>query len=153
MHGRSRSYTGGIAALGLALAGAVVAAVPAQAAVSASAPVVLHEVYGGGGNSGAPFNRDFVELSNPGAAPVDLTGWTVQYASATGTAWQTHAADRHDRRRRLPARRRGVRRGRRGDRHPVRRGRHDRHEPARPGKVALVQLLDRAHLRGHGLRE
>ncbi|WP_449385334.1 ExeM/NucH family extracellular endonuclease [Cellulomonas soli] len=91
MHGRSRSLTGGVTALALVLAGAVVAAVPAQAAVSSGAPVVLHEVYGGGGNSGAPFNRDFVELYNPGSAPVDLGGWAVQYASAGGTTWQTTA--------------------------------------------------------------
>ncbi len=27
--------------------------------------VVISQVYGGGGNSGAPFNKDFVELYNP----------------------------------------------------------------------------------------
>lgn len=88
MRGRSRSFVGGVAALGLVIAGAVVAG-PAQAAVSVGAPVLIDEVYGGGGNSGAPYNRDFVELYNPGAGAVDLTGWAVQYASATGATWQT----------------------------------------------------------------
>jgi endonuclease G len=52
--------------------------------------IVISQVYGGGGNSGATFNRDFVELYNPTTSTVDLGGWTIQYASATGTStWQT----------------------------------------------------------------
>ncbi|WP_190285707.1 lamin tail domain-containing protein [Montanilutibacter psychrotolerans] len=54
----------------------------------APAQVVLSQVYGGGGNSGAPLKSDFIELHNNGATPVDLTGWSVQYASAAGTSWQ-----------------------------------------------------------------
>jgi endonuclease G len=50
--------------------------------------VVISQVYGGGGNSGATFRNDFVELYNPTTGPVDLGGWTIQYGSATGTAWQ-----------------------------------------------------------------
>jgi gliding motility-associated-like protein len=46
--------------------------------------VVISEVYGGGGNSGATYKNDFIELYNPTNAAVDLTGWSVQYASATG---------------------------------------------------------------------
>lgn len=47
--------------------------------------VVISQVYGGGGNSGAIYNRDFVELYNPTDETFDLAGWTLQYASATGT--------------------------------------------------------------------
>lgn len=47
--------------------------------------VVISQVYGGGGNSGATYTHDFVELFNAGAAPVSLAGWSVQYGSATGT--------------------------------------------------------------------
>lgn len=47
--------------------------------------VVIHEVYGGGGNAGAPFTNDFVELFNQSSAPIDLTGYVVAYASAAGT--------------------------------------------------------------------
>lgn len=47
--------------------------------------VVISEVYGGGGNSGATYKNDFIELYNPTLSAVDLTGWSVQYASATGT--------------------------------------------------------------------
>ncbi|WP_333696768.1 lamin tail domain-containing protein, partial [Flavobacterium sp.] len=46
--------------------------------------VVISQVYGGGGNTGASYNRDFIELFNPTASSVTLTGWTVEYASATG---------------------------------------------------------------------
>jgi len=67
------------------VAGALV--VPAQA--SATSPdVVISEVYGGGGNSGATLTNDFIELYNRGSAPVDLATWSVQYASAAGTSWQ-----------------------------------------------------------------
>lgn len=50
-------------------------------------PTELHisQVYGGGGNSGAPFTHDFVELFNAGAAPVSLAGLTLRYASAAGS--------------------------------------------------------------------
>lgn len=47
--------------------------------------VRISQVYGAGGNSGAAYNADFVELYNAGTAPQELTGWSVQYASATGT--------------------------------------------------------------------
>ncbi|MEZ4681714.1 MAG: lamin tail domain-containing protein [Caldilineaceae bacterium] len=50
--------------------------------------IVISQVYGGGGNSGATYTNDFIELFNRGAAPVDLSGWSVQYASATGPTWQ-----------------------------------------------------------------
>ena len=49
--------------------------------------VVISEVYGGGGNSGATYTNDFIELYNPTDAAISLEGWSVQYASATGTSW------------------------------------------------------------------
>ena len=47
--------------------------------------IVISQVYGGGGNSGATYTNDFVELFNAGSAAVDLSGFSLQYASATGT--------------------------------------------------------------------
>ena len=49
--------------------------------------VVISQLYGGGGNTGAPYQNDFVELYNRGVSAVDLTGWSLQYASATGSGW------------------------------------------------------------------
>ncbi|MGY4892098.1 UNVERIFIED_CONTAM: nuclease [Xanthomonas axonopodis] len=54
----------------------------------ANAQVVISQVYGGGGNSGATLRSDFIELHNIGGAPVSLDGWSVQYASAAGSSWQ-----------------------------------------------------------------
>jgi len=53
--------------------------------------VVVSQVYGGGGNGGATYTNDFIELFNRGTSAVDVTGWTVQYASATGSTWSTTA--------------------------------------------------------------
>lgn len=53
-----------------------------------SPDIVISQIYGGGGNSGAPLLNDFIELYNLGLTPVDITGWSVQYASATGSSWQ-----------------------------------------------------------------
>jgi DNA/RNA endonuclease G (NUC1) len=50
--------------------------------------VVISQIYGGGGNSGATITNDFVELYNAGTTDVSLNGWSVQYASAAGTTWQ-----------------------------------------------------------------
>lgn len=69
-----------LAALCALLAGA--AAAPAGAAGQC---LVISEVYGGGGNLGAPYNRDFVELSNRCAQAASLSGFSLQYASASGS--------------------------------------------------------------------
>lgn len=67
------------------LVGRVCAAALMLVAGASQAQVVISQVYGAGGNSGATYNRDFVELFNRGSTPVSLSGLTVQYASATGT--------------------------------------------------------------------
>ncbi|RIH78721.1 Lamin Tail Domain protein [Calidithermus terrae] len=54
----------------------------------ATSCVVISQVYGGGGNSGATLKNDFVELFNCGNTPLDLSSWSVQYASSSGTTWQ-----------------------------------------------------------------
>lgn len=63
----------------------------ATLAAPAAADVVISQVYGGGGNSGATLRNDFIELKNTGSAAVAVGGWSVQYASATGSAWQVTA--------------------------------------------------------------
>jgi hypothetical protein len=54
----------------------------------AQAQVLISQVYGGGGNTGGQYKNDFIELFNSGASTVNLSGWSVQYASASGTTWQ-----------------------------------------------------------------
>jgi hypothetical protein len=49
-------------------------------ALGASTGVVISQVYTAGGNGGATYKNDFVELHNRGTTPVSLSGWTVQYA-------------------------------------------------------------------------
>lgn len=44
--------------------------------------VVISQVYGG---NGVTFNRDYVELFNASTQSVDISGWSVQYSSASGT--------------------------------------------------------------------
>jgi hypothetical protein len=60
----------------------------APAAHGASPDLVVSQVYAGGGNAGATYTHDFVELFNRGATAIDVGGWTIQYASASGTTWE-----------------------------------------------------------------
>lgn len=70
------------------LAAALIAAgLLSSSAALAASDVVISQVYGGGGNSGATLKNDFIELFNRGNAPVSLAGWSVQYASASGSTW------------------------------------------------------------------
>jgi hypothetical protein len=54
---------------------------------SVSTSIVINEIYGGGG-CGTPgcstYGNDFIELKNIGTTGVNITGWSVQYKSATG---------------------------------------------------------------------
>ncbi|HEX7904050.1 MAG TPA: choice-of-anchor J domain-containing protein [Chitinophagaceae bacterium] len=53
-------------------------------------PIVINEVYGGGGNGGSLYKNDFIELYNNGNVPYSLAGWSIQYNSSAGTGpWQT----------------------------------------------------------------
>ncbi|MEU2780104.1 lamin tail domain-containing protein, partial [Streptomyces sp. NPDC007162] len=61
-------------------------------AMAASHEALIAEVYGGGGNSGATYTNDFVELGNAGSGSVDLSGYSVQYLPGAPTAsskWQS----------------------------------------------------------------
>ena len=54
---------------------------------SNSQTVVINEVYGAGGNSGATRTHDFIELYNNTASEVIMTDWSIQYTSSGGTSW------------------------------------------------------------------
>ena len=61
---------------------------PAQAEMEGTpGDVRLSRVYTGGGSNGAS-SDDFVELRNRGQTPLDLSGWSLQYASPQGSFWQ-----------------------------------------------------------------
>jgi predicted extracellular nuclease len=62
---------------------------PGIPAAAVSPNIVISQVDGGGGNSGATIKNDFIELYNRGTIPVDVTGWTVQYGSASGSTWDS----------------------------------------------------------------
>jgi predicted extracellular nuclease len=66
----------------VALVAVVAGSVPQAGAIGNG--LVISQVYGGGGNTGASHTHDFIELYNPADAPVDLAGLSLQYASATG---------------------------------------------------------------------
>jgi Lamin Tail Domain len=54
---------------------------------SSQAQVVISQAYGGGGNGGATYSNDFIELFNRGTAAQSLAGYSIQYASANGSTW------------------------------------------------------------------
>ncbi|MDB5226120.1 MAG: hypothetical protein JWN78_313, partial [Bacteroidota bacterium] len=49
--------------------------------------LVISQVYGGGGNAGATYLNDFVELFNPTGSAISITGWSIQYISSGGTVF------------------------------------------------------------------
>ena len=57
----------------------------ARPVLAVSPDVVISQVYGGGGGTGASYTNDYVELFNRGASSASLSGMSVQYASAAGT--------------------------------------------------------------------
>ena len=59
-----------------------------QAPPPPAGSLAISQIYGGGGNSGATFRNDFIEIINRTAETINLSGLSVQYASATGTSWQ-----------------------------------------------------------------
>jgi uncharacterized protein len=58
-----------------------------QSAGAVSANLVVSQIYGGGGNAGATYTHDYIEIFNRGTGAVTLDGMSLQYASATGTGF------------------------------------------------------------------
>ncbi|MBC2934340.1 ExeM/NucH family extracellular endonuclease [Nocardioides sp. zg-1228] len=71
---------------GLAVLAAGLTPIAAATANPAGTDLVISEVYGAGGNTGAVYNADFVELRNPTAAPISLAGKYLHYRAATGNS-------------------------------------------------------------------
>lgn len=68
-----------------AVALATLALCAAMTAEASTSGLVIHQIYGSGGSSGATWRNDYIELLNTGTQPVSLAGKSLQYASATGT--------------------------------------------------------------------
>jgi predicted extracellular nuclease len=75
---RARLFLGAVIVVALGTLGV-------QSAGAVSPNLVISQIYGAGGNAGAVYNSDYIELFNRGTAPVSLAGRSLQYASATGT--------------------------------------------------------------------
>jgi predicted extracellular nuclease len=75
----------------VSLAMLIVASLPlfASPLFAPSNTIVISQIYGAGGNSGAPLQNAFIELFNRGNTTINVTGWTVQYAPATSSSWVT----------------------------------------------------------------
>ena len=48
--------------------------------------VIITQVYGGGGNSGATYKSDFIELYNTTSDNINISGWCLYYSAATSSA-------------------------------------------------------------------
>ena len=57
--------------------------------------VIITEVYGGGGNSGAPYTNDYVVLYNTTSEAVALDGWSIQYKAKTWRCFTDAGCDRN----------------------------------------------------------
>ena len=79
---RGRARLAALTTAGLALAGLQLSTAPSAEAISTG--LVIREVYGAGGNPNAPYNADFVELYNPTASPISLSGLGLHYRNVTG---------------------------------------------------------------------
>src|SRR5688572_8155080 len=80
---RTRSLTASIAALfAVSLFFYQMYYTPGARAVSTS--IVISQIYGGGSNASATYTHDYIELFNTSNVPVSISGWSLQYTSATG---------------------------------------------------------------------
>lgn len=64
---------------------AVVASVIPLPSGAAGGALVINEVYSRGGSANQPYRTKFVELYNPGSAPVSLGGFGLSYSAAANT--------------------------------------------------------------------
>ena len=64
----------------------------ADASAMVSPNIVISQVFGGGGvASASPFRNDFIEIFNRSTAPVNLSGWSVQFSYSGSASWLTTA--------------------------------------------------------------
>src|ERR1700761_4308995 len=54
----------------------------------AGGKMVVSQIYAAGGQMGAIYKNNFVEIKNIGDADVNISGWSLQYAKSGDTNWQ-----------------------------------------------------------------
>jgi hypothetical protein len=59
---------------------------------SSVAPVVISQVYGGGGNAASGYNADYAQIFNRSTIPVDLTGWSFQSCRVSDAGFDSRIA-------------------------------------------------------------
>ena len=79
-------------ALGLVAAGLLFAPARPTSAQVFSAGVRISQIYTRGGEPGASFRDDFIELFNAGPSPVDLNGWELHVATLEGNVTRVVSA-------------------------------------------------------------
>ena len=57
-----------------------------------AAGLVISQIYGNGANAGASYNADYIELFNNSTSPITMTGYSIQYGTATTTTTWTGVA-------------------------------------------------------------
>jgi hypothetical protein len=86
--GRCDNGTGGLRNTSTYVTGAPSPDGPNNCPAPSNSPIVISQFYGSGGNAGAVYQTDYVELYNRGNATIDVAGWSLQYAAAAGTSWE-----------------------------------------------------------------
>lgn len=51
--------------------------------------IKIFQIYGGGGNTNAPYNKDFIVLYNNSTSDITMTNWSIQYSSSSGSSWSS----------------------------------------------------------------
>jgi hypothetical protein len=75
-----------------ASAGGIFLGVNTTCTASSPCPqVVISQIYTSGGDTGAIYNADFIELFNRGSTAQSLAGWSIQYTVGVGTSWVASA--------------------------------------------------------------
>lgn len=65
---------------------AVISMFATMPAAHAAGSIVITQIYGAGGLSGANYRQDFITLFNPTPASITANGWAIQYRSVNGSA-------------------------------------------------------------------
>ncbi|MED4225476.1 Ig-like domain-containing protein [Neobacillus cucumis] len=84
MKGKNKKWTSSFMAALLLISTFLPSGLIGRAHADQAEHLVISQVYGAGGNSGSVYKNDFIELYNPTSTPVNLAGWSVQYASKAG---------------------------------------------------------------------